>query len=96
MTIPVGKSKTIEVDLYSDMPTSGPWTVGTVDLVAQYFNQPASLTFKWDKTSGQNGDRLNLTITVTSAQPLFGGGHPFIITSTLGSKVNEWAGLVVE
>ena len=96
VTIAVGKSKTIAVDLYSDLPTSGPWTVGTVDLIAKFFNQPASLGFKWDKTQGQNGDRLQLTITVTSAQPLFGGGHPFIITSTLGSKVNEWAGLVVE
>ncbi|HEY8091526.1 MAG TPA: hypothetical protein VIF09_26860, partial [Polyangiaceae bacterium] len=35
VTIPVGQSKTIEVDLFSDAATSGPWTVGPpIDVVA--------------------------------------------------------------
>ena len=34
VTIPVGQSKTIEVDLFSDGPTGGPWTVAAVDALA--------------------------------------------------------------
>ena len=30
--IPVGSSKTIELDLYSDAPTSGPWNVSVLDV----------------------------------------------------------------
>jgi len=96
VTIPVGQSKTIEVDLFSDGPTSGPWTVGTVDVLTQEFQLPSTLSFKWDKTQGQNGDKLHLTVTVTAAETAFSGGHPFIITSSLGSRVTEWAGFIVE
>jgi hypothetical protein len=96
VTIPVGQSKTIEVDLFSDGPTGGPWTVAAVDALAGQFGIPTTLTFKWDKTQGQNGDKLHLTATVTAADTTFSGGHPFIITSTLGSKKNAWAGFIVE
>jgi hypothetical protein len=96
VTIPVGQSKTIEVDLFSDGPTTGPWTVAAVDALAGQFGVPQTLSFKWDKTKGQNGDKLNLTVTVTAADNAFSGGHPFIITSTLGSLKNQWAGFVVE
>ena len=96
VTIPVGQSKAIEVDLFSDGPTTGPWTVDTVDAIAVYLGQPPTLSFKWDQTKGQNGDKLHLTVTVTAAQAAFSGGHPFIITSTLGSRKAEWAGFIVE
>ena len=96
VTIPVGQSKTIEVDLFSDGPTGGPWTVAAVDALAGQFGIPTTLTFKWDKTQGQNGDKLHLTATVTAADASFSGGHPFVITSTLGSKKNAWAGFIVE
>jgi hypothetical protein len=96
LTIPVGQSKTVEVDLFSDGPTTGPWTVGAVDALAKLLGGAASLDFQWDKTQGQNGDKLHLTLTVKTADSLFGGAHPFFITATLGTKVNEWAGLVVE
>ena len=38
-----------------------------------------------------------MTVTgMSAAEPLFGGAHPFIITSTLGAATSEWAGVVVE
>ncbi len=98
VTIPVGQSATIEVDLFSDAPTSGPWTVTAGDLLSRDFASygvTPTLAFAWDQTQGENGDKLHLTITVTGAS-LFGGAHAFFITSTLGSRYYEWPGVVVE
>jgi hypothetical protein len=95
VTIPVGQSKTIEVDLFSDVPTDGPWTVSASDGVSALAGLAPSMSFSWDKTQGQNGDKLQLTVKVTAASPL-GGAHVFVITSTLKSAVTKWAGLVVE
>jgi hypothetical protein len=82
-----GDSAVVEVDLFSDGPTSGPWTVA-----AEVYpgNNPASaLTFKFDKTMGQNGDILHLTVT-----PHQSGAIPFVLTSTLGTKSSIWLGVV--
>jgi hypothetical protein len=94
--IPVGQSKAIEVDLFSDGPTAGPWTVSATDFIAEFLGGAPSLDFKWDKTEGKNGDKLHLTVTVKTAEPIFGGGHLFVITSTLGQAKSQWAGLIVE
>jgi hypothetical protein len=91
VTIPLHTTKTVEVDLYSDGPTSGPWTVQAVDANALQ-GQPASLSFSWDKTTGQNGDKLHLTISTISDPATKGDG--FIIQSQLGSATNFWIGLV--
>lgn len=90
VTIPAGQTKTVEVDLFSDAPTSGPWTVDAVDAVTQK-NLPPQLTFSWDRTTGKNGDKLQLSIT---APQLTNGVGAFIITSTLGNRKNVWYGLV--
>jgi hypothetical protein len=99
VTIPVGQSRTIEVDLFSDAATSGPWTVSADDLLSTKFGSyglPRTLSFAWDRTQGTNGEKLHLTITVTAAMPLFGGAHAFVINSTLGDRTYSWPGLVVE
>jgi hypothetical protein len=98
VTIPVGQSKTIEVDLFSDGPTSGPWTVQAADVLSTYYNFgiPSSLAFAWDRTSGVNGEKLHLTITVTTAS-IIGNGHAFMITSsTSDGRVAVWPGMIVE
>jgi hypothetical protein len=95
VTIPVGSSKTIEVDLFSDAPTSGPWSVKAIELTPQR-GQPATLGFQWDRTSGVNGDKLHLTISVTKANSSSGGAHMFAIESTLGQTQQLWPGFVVE
>jgi hypothetical protein len=98
VTIPVGMSKTIEVDLFSDAPTSGPWTVSADDVLSHFysgFGLTKSMDFQWDNTTGQNGDKLHLTIKVTSPS-LIAGAHAFMITSTLGNRSTIWPGVVVE
>jgi hypothetical protein len=97
VTIPMGQSRAVEVDLFSDGPTSGPWTVTAEDLLAKLFPTYATptLTFQWDRTQGVNGEKLHLTITVTGAS-LIGTAHAFVITSTLGTRHFEWPGVVVE
>jgi hypothetical protein len=98
VTIPVGTSKAIEVDLFSDAPTTGPWTVSAADLLSRAYASygiTPTLSFQWDRTQGSNGDKLHLTITVTAASPL-GGGHAFVIVSTLGNRSYQWPGAVVE
>jgi hypothetical protein len=97
ITIPVGSSKTLEVDLFSDGPTSGPWSVQAADVLSTYYNYgiPSSMSFQWDRTSGVNGEKLHLTITVTSAS-IIGNGHAFMITSSLDGRVAVWPGMVVE
>jgi hypothetical protein len=64
VNIPQGSSKMIPVQLYSEGPT-GPWTVTVTDLSPQLTG--GQLTLGLDKSSGQNGDVLNLTITVNKA-----------------------------
>lgn len=91
ITIPVGQSKTIEVDLFSDAKTSGPWTVSATDS-ASLQGQTPELQFDWDRTSGVNGEKLHLTITVVKASQYNAEG--FIIDSKLGSRRTFWAGLV--
>jgi hypothetical protein len=99
VTIPVGQSRTIEVDLFSDSAPSGPWTVAAEDLLGTAYGSyglPKTLSFQWDRLQGTNGEKLHLTITVTGAMPLLGGAHAFVIRSTLGSRTYSWPGLVVE
>jgi hypothetical protein len=89
--IPVGKSKTVEIDLFSEGPTSGAWTVGAVDTSA-YYREAPELEFKFDRREGVNGEKLHMTITVLKAGKY--GGSEFIVTSSLGKRQNIWMGFV--
>jgi hypothetical protein len=82
--IPVGQSKTIDVELWSDGATSGPWTVSA----KLQLGMAPDPQFTWDRTTGTNGEKLHLTITPTAA-----GAKTFIITSKLGTKTTFWAGV---
>ena len=98
VTIAKNAQKTIEVDLFSDGDTGGPWTVTASDVLATYYGGyglKPTMTFDWDRTSGQNGEKLHLTITVTGESPI-AGAHAFMITSQLAGRVSVWPGLVVE
>jgi hypothetical protein len=89
--IPVGSSKTIELDLFSEADTGGPWTVNVID-GATLQGGGNTMTFSLDQTSGQNGQKLMLTINVLKATPY--GADIFIVQSTLGTTTNWWLGLV--
>ncbi|GAC1545770.1 MAG: hypothetical protein NVS3B10_09830 [Polyangiales bacterium] len=86
VTIAVGASATIDVQLFSDAPTSGPW-----DVSAKESRGGTTLSFAWDKTSGSNGDVLHLTITADAAAPT---GTTFEILSVLGAASSQWVGAV--
>jgi hypothetical protein len=89
--IPVGQSKTIDVQLWSVGPTTGPWTVAAYDYSEAYGGSP-NLKLTFDKTTGSNGDTLKLTIQVLKKDADF-ASEPFWIESTLGNASNIWMGL---
>ena len=90
--IPVGSSQTIELDLYSDAPTSGPWKVSALDLVSMFYGGSPALSFTMDKTQGQNGDKIQLTIKALAKSPV--GVAPFWIQNDLGDKSTVRIGAV--
>jgi hypothetical protein len=89
--IPVGQSETIELDLFSEADTGGPWNVDVEDANV-LMGGPSTMSFSLDRTSGQNGEKLHLTITVNKASPY--GAGAFLITSSLGQTSTYWIGLV--
>ena len=89
--IPLGQSRTIEVQLYSDAPTSDPWKVEALD-VATLQGKPALLKLSLDASTGSNGDVLHLTIT--PLQQGTGGLESFYVGSALQGRSSLWVGLV--
>jgi hypothetical protein len=89
--IAVGQSKTIELDLFSSGPTGGPWTLSALD-GAGLRGQTPQLKFAFDNATGQNGDKVNMTVTVVSAGRR--NRESFIIISQLGTQKNLWIGEV--
>jgi hypothetical protein len=92
VTIPVGSMQTIDIQLFSTAPTSGPWTVTAYDL-NDYLGNTANTTVSLDKTTGSNGDVLHLTIKVISADRGI-GGEGFVLVSDLGTQENISFGAV--
>lgn len=89
--IPVGQSKTIQLKLFSTVATTAPWTVSASDLSA---SGSSYLNFSLDKTTGQNGDVLNLTITVIGQDPTY-LAEPFTIRSVdANGNSFEWPVMV--
>jgi hypothetical protein len=88
--IPQGQSKTIPVDLFSDGPIAAPWTVQAFDTSALFGGTPV-LDFAFDKTTGLNGDKLMLTITVSGTVK---STHNFLLVSSIGKTQHFWFGVV--
>jgi hypothetical protein len=78
------QSKTVELDLYSDGPTDGDWAVSAVD----QSTDGGALDFQFDKTTGHNGDKVQLTVTVLQMSST--QREQFLIVSQLGSQTNVW------
>jgi hypothetical protein len=89
--IPVGESKTIDVQLFSDGPTGGDFNV-TADDFSQITGGPSYLDLNLDADSGQNGQTLHLTITVNQASKY--KSEIFVLTSELNGVQNSWLGIV--
>jgi hypothetical protein len=91
--IPVGESRDVEIDLFSDAPTSGPWTVDLVDVAS--LGGPASLKFVADRPGGVNGEKIHVSITaVKKGSPQNLDLSLFYVRSTLGTQRHLWVGAV--
>ncbi len=69
LSLAVGQSITIPVDLYSASPTNGPWALNVLPL--------SSGTVKWslDRDAGGNGEQVHLTLTLEEARRGAGRGR---------------------
>ncbi len=90
--IRAGQTATFTVGFYSDGPTSGPWTItatpgnpvlaqGGGDFLSNFNSSNISATI--DKTSGVNGERAVVTVSVATTGASF-QGELLTITSTMG------------
>jgi hypothetical protein len=89
----VGQTKTIDVALFSDAPTEGPWKVEAFDVNGDFFGGKKLLNLSLDKDQGQNGDVLRLTIEVLAYDNQLDGAA-FVLASTQGDQENLWFGVV--
>jgi hypothetical protein len=81
--VTAGQSATFPIGFYSDADTGGPWTISVAagnpllnasaggSIIDKY--NGSSLTATVDKTSGQNGEKAYVTVTVKTAGSLFQG-----------------------
>ncbi len=94
VSVATGTSKTIEVDLFSDAPTTADWTLVAIDTTQIAQNPPApELTFSWDVATGHNGDKRHLTIT--RMKDGTGGGSELIISTRINDRSQSlWWGFV--
>jgi len=90
--IPVGSSKTIDLQLFSDGDTHGAWSVKAIDAQQLQGGKSSSFNFKLDRDSGRNGEKLHLTIESVKAGQ-YGAGI-FAVVSKLGARTHYWFGLV--
>lgn len=92
IVIAPGQSKAIRVRLFSDGPTYGHWNVHAtwVKKNSQDASDPPS--FEWDRSTGQNGDVLTLTIKAPS-KPMPDGAL-FTIESHYAGMTTMWTGVV--
>jgi hypothetical protein len=88
----VGESKTIDVKLFSEGPTSKPISVKAIDY-SYAVGGSSTLDLKLDKTSGMNGDTLKLTIKMLSLDSTT-GADAFFLEADIDGQSNLWMGAV--
>ncbi len=95
IALAVGSSATVEVDLFSDAPTDADWTVVAFDAASKFNMMPTELTFSFDKATGHNGDKLQLTVTRVAAASSPFGVSEFVLESQVeGVTDGTWWTLV--
>ncbi len=93
ISVPLGTSSVVEVDLFSDAPVTDAWSETAIDVDSVLGGSPTELTFTWDQPSGNNGDKLHLTITrVANGQ---NGGSIVRVSSVVANQsVGQWWGYI--
>ena len=89
--VPPGQTRTIGLDLYSDGDTAGPWTVKVVS-ASDMGGGPGAFTYTLDRSTGQSGDQLQLTIQA-SASAAQAGPDIFYVVSKNDQRTSLWLGL---
>jgi hypothetical protein len=87
--IPVGSSNTVTIEFASDGPTGGPWTIAATE---NNIRTAQTLMFNFDRTTGENGNVVHLTISSLRRPP--NGIALYRITSTLGTRTTTWWAVV--
>ena len=85
--VPLGQTKTVDVLLWSDAKTSGPFTVHAFD-AARFQGGKGDLGVSLDRDSGVNGEKLHLTITRNKNGQY--GGSILVLMNSLGSRRSLW------
>jgi hypothetical protein len=83
-----GETRVMDVYLYGDAPTTGPFTLQVVD---SQRTGPNGFTYSLDSESASQGEHVKVTITATKTQD-FG---IFFVVARLGRQATIWPGLVV-
>ena len=63
--------------------------------VAIWQGGPRQLAFSFDRSTGVNGDKLQMTIEVLRVDTTF-NAEPFMIVSQLGGTVHTWFSVVAQ
>jgi hypothetical protein len=90
--VPVGQTKTIEVDLFSDADTKADIVVEALDYTSFAFGKAPHMELSLDRNTGRNGEKLHLTITrkIGSAKHY----DLFFMRSKVGTRGFTWVGAV--
>jgi hypothetical protein len=88
VSLPIGTSKTVDVMLFSDAPTDGPWVVSASESPALP-GRSNVLSLSLDRTSGVNGEKLHLTIVANATPEL--STTSVVLISALGPRVAFWS-----
>jgi hypothetical protein len=95
--IPVGQTKTIDVDLLSECGSTLTWSVHAYDVTSFLQGTQPYLGLAFDQGTGKSGETLHLTIKVESAATTAPGGlEPFMIVSSDAQQSAVWMGLVTQ
>ena len=91
VNIPIGTPKTIDIDLFSDGPTTG-----NIIVSAQALSRTgvAPVTITLDKTAGLNGEVIHATLTSTGAFTNKSKTATLVLTASNGTRQNLWLGLL--
>jgi hypothetical protein len=90
ISLAVGQSTTVAVDLYSASPTDRPWALSLLPLSS------GSIKGTFDRDTGMNGDQVHLTLTLEKEGALQGefGLQAVGIVSELGDRKVIWPILI--
>jgi hypothetical protein len=89
--IPVGQTKVVDLQLFSEADTGGPWEV-QVDDLSELFGGTKRLDITLDASEGQNGQTLHASISVLSAGK--NNTETFLVRSLLNGTQHIWLGIV--